>query len=117
MLRSKITYVSQIPFLYPVSIYNNIFLSEEHTKNDLSELLIEFDLYNNISNLENNIDTIIEDNKALSIDQIRKMQLIRTIVEDKDIIIFDEFTSNIDIHTRQIFEKYLKIWSQKKQSK
>lgn len=113
-LKNKITYVSQLPFLYPVSIYNNICMSEEYSKKNLIELLIEFELFHNINSLEKNIDTIVEGNATLSIGQIRKIQLIRTIIEDKDIIVFDEFTSNIDKQTRLIFEKYLNMWNQKK---
>ena len=89
--RSKISYVPQEHFLLKDSIKNNIILNEKFNKKRFRNIL-------NILEL-NDLDTespLSEKGSSLSIGQKQRVSIARALYSNREIIILDEPTSNLN---------------------
>lgn len=107
---SKISYVAQDPYLYNDTIRGNIFLGTEVTpekERKAYQLLELFGLDYLESSLEKLLDLEVGENgKRLSGGQCKRVCLIRSLLSDGDIIIWDDPFSSVDlILEKQIFNK------------
>lgn len=100
-LRKRIGIVSQNIFLFRGTVIENILLGAKgKTEKDILRLLKEFELTNYIDLLPNGLHTeIIQDGVGVSGGQAQIIAFIRAIIEEKDILILDEATSNLDQET------------------
>jgi|LGOV01.1.fsa_nt_gb tungstate transport system ATP-binding protein len=103
-LRKKITYSSHQPTLFSRSVYNNIAyplkirnISKKEIHKIVSNLLVEFDLYN-IRN---------HDAKKLSGGESQKTALARALSFSPKVLCLDEPTANIDPKSVQLIESAL----------
>ena len=110
--RSCISYVPQKVFLSDDSILSNICfgLDSGSVDQNLLKKSIEFSNLNNfIENLNNKENTRIGENGAMiSGGQSQRIGIARAIYQDKDILIFDEATNQLDVKTESIILENLK---------
>ncbi|OXX84818.1 multidrug ABC transporter ATP-binding protein [Paraclostridium benzoelyticum] len=108
-IRDKIGIVSQDIFLFKGTILENILYGQTtKTKEDVINLISNLGLVDYIDRLCNGLDTnIIENGSSVSGGQAQMIAFLRAIIGDKDLIILDEATSNLDIETRKHILKIL----------
>lgn len=113
---TKISYISQFPYIFPLSIKENIlFYEEDNSISDekLDDVCKLVGLYEFISNLEQGYDTLIgEGGVELSGGQAQRIAIARALISNREIIILDEPTSHLDIETEfEIKEKLLELFA------
>ncbi|MFL1471575.1 ABC transporter ATP-binding protein [Paraclostridium bifermentans] len=102
-IREKIGIVSQNIFLFKGTILENILYGKKNgTRQDVVNLIKEFNLDNYINNFEQGIDTkIVQNGMSISGGQAQIVAFLRAMIGEKNILILDEVTSNLDIETRR----------------
>ncbi|BDB02997.1 ABC transporter ATP-binding protein [Clostridium botulinum] len=104
--RKKMTFVSQQVYLFNATLRENICLD----KNIDDKLLLKvlkicgLEQYDNKESLDY---TVGENGSRLSGGQKQKVALARAIIQDREIVIFDEVTSNIDAYSEKQLKKIL----------
>jgi len=100
-LRSKIALVSQEPFLFSGTIFNNIFgANSTPDEQTVDRVLDQSRSRSFIQNLPDGIHTrLTEQGATLSSGQRQLISIARAIAADPELIIFDEATSYIDSET------------------
>ena len=115
-LRKLIGYVPQKIFLTDGSIKSNIALGIENYSIDrIHKLIRESNFAKFIEDLPNGIETQIgEDGNRLSIGQKQRLNILRALYNDPDILIFDESTSALDKDNERNFLKLIEEFRSKK---
>lgn len=100
-IRERIGIVSQNIFLFKGSVAENIlFGAKEKTEIDINNLIKKFKLDDYISSLPERLHTnIIQDGLGVSGGQAQIIAFLRAVIGEKDILILDEATSNMDRET------------------
>ena len=101
-LLSKVSYVSQIPFLLDNDIISNVALGKQnnHDLKKIIKILKIVELTNFISNLNNNVSERLGERGALiSGGQKQRIAIARALYFDPQILILDEATNSIDYET------------------
>lgn len=97
----KISYVAQTPYVYSDSIINNIFLGKEYTDEDWKNAYSYLKMFglDNLASTELALKDIEvgEHGKMLSGGQAKRLRLIRSLVLEAEIIIWDDPFSSVDI--------------------
>ncbi len=97
----KISMSSQDPHFYDDTIENNLFLGKKSNSDDfikLQELFNIFELYDIRDNLKKLLKLKVGENgKKLSGGQKKRLSLVRTILSDAEILIWDDPFSSIDL--------------------
>ncbi|MFW5975404.1 MAG: ABC transporter ATP-binding protein, partial [Desulfosalsimonas sp.] len=108
-LRSKIALVSQDPFLFSGSIFNNIFGQNDTPDPETVERVLEQSRSASfIKRMPRGIDThLTEQGATLSSGQKQLISIARAIAADPELIIFDEATSYIDSETEASIQQAL----------
>lgn len=100
---SKIAFISSNTYIFNASIRENFKLADENVSdeeivNALKELKLD-----NLLNLKEGINTIInEDSTNISGGERQRLALAINLTKEKEIYIFDEATSNIDVESEEI---------------
>lgn len=115
-LRKSIGYVSQDPFLFEGSVAENI---EYGTFNVKRENIVEAakmaEAHRFIQDLPDGYDTKVgERGVKLSGGQRQRIAIARAIVQDPDIIVLDEATSDVDTETEVLIQKSLNRFTESK---
>lgn len=104
--RSCFSVVSQNIFMFNTSIRDNICMNYECTPDELNRVIELVNLKQLID--ENGLDYNVGVNGSkLSGGQIQKIALARAIVQNREIIILDEATSNVDQETAEIIKSII----------
>ncbi|WLP85615.1 ABC transporter ATP-binding protein [Mycoplasma seminis] len=106
-LRDNMTIVLQDSFLFNESILDNLKMTNPNaTFEEVQEAAKLTHAHHFIMNMANGYDTLIENNGAnLSQGQKQLLSLTRAILSNKNLLILDEATSNIDSSTEQIVQQ------------
>lgn len=111
-IQKNIGYVKQLPVIYPVTIRENMLLSNEISVEKLNEVCRDVQIYDDIITMPNGFETVIGEQYNLSAGQQKKVQLARVILKNTPIILLDEPLSNLDIsfikNYENIYNKYFK---------
>jgi ABC-type multidrug transport system fused ATPase/permease subunit len=107
-LRKKIGYVPQVPILFNRSVYENISYGNNISKDEIINILQEYNILKEFSNLEKGLDTPIGKNGSrLSGGQRQLVWCLRVLLNNPDVLILDEPTASIDFKTKEILNALL----------
>jgi ABC-type multidrug transport system, ATPase and permease components len=111
----QIGYSIQTPTFFTGSIFENLNISESKRKQDILQVCIELDIYEEIMEMEKNLSTIIGSEVSnLSSGQARRLDIARFVLRDAPILILDEPTANIDANKRKKFFATMRKIAQEK---
>ncbi|MGL5438848.1 MAG: ATP-binding cassette domain-containing protein, partial [Filifactoraceae bacterium] len=85
----------QEPMLLNDTIYNNLILDENIDKSTIYNMLDKLNLLEYINSNKDKLDTIIDRNK-ISGGEKQKISILRVLLKNPNIMIFDEPTSAMD---------------------
>jgi len=107
-IRKNIYYVNQRTTLFDESVIYNLQYGNNNSKEDIIELLENYDLLSYYDTLENNIESKSGVNGSnLSLGMQKIIMVVRGVLKkDKNILIFDEPLTSLDKETR---EKIVKL--------
>ena len=112
---SHIAVVSYNTYLFNDTVKNNFLLAApDATEEQMKEALEKVNLWKFIQENGGLDKEITEDASNISGGQKQRLALAVNLVADKDIYIFDEATSNIDVESEAIIMKNIKALSKKK---
>lgn len=106
--RSKISYISSNSQFFCGSILDNIKISNINDVDEIVEMCKKIDIHSDIMSMKNEYETEI--NKAhsnLSDGQAKRIELVRNLLGDPDVIIIDEGVYVLDKKRRGIIYQYL----------
>ncbi|WP_339214708.1 ABC transporter ATP-binding protein [Ornithinibacillus sp. FSL M8-0202] len=99
----------QEPYLFNVSLGENITFNQEFKEDQIHEKLKAFNLLEVVESLPHKLHTIISDNgRNVSSGQKRRIALLRSILINPDLLILDEPTSGLDKTNRELLYTLLK---------
>ena len=106
-IRNNITIISQNPYIFNLSIRDNLRLvKEDLTEEDMIRALKVACLNDFIESLPDKYDTIVgEGGISLSGGQRQRLAIARALVQNTKIILFDEATSALDNETQASIQK------------
>ena len=106
-IRGNITVISQSPYIFNMSIKDNLKLVKPNlTNKEMKEVLKTACLYDFVESLPNKYDTILgEGGVTLSGGQKQRLAIARALVQKTEIILFDEATSALDNETQEKITK------------
>ncbi len=107
LIRENVYLVLQIPMLFNETVRFNLTFGKEVAESKIWEALEIAQLEDFIKNLPDGLDTMVGTNGVkLSGGQRQRISIARMVISDPAIVIFDESTSALDIHTEELlFEK------------
>lgn len=99
-IRANTHLILQHPKLFNDTLYFNLTLGEIHSDEEVRDAIKIAQLQDVLDSLENGLDTIVgNDGVKLSGGQRQRVSIARMILMNPNIIVFDESTSALDIHT------------------
>ena len=106
-IRGNITVISQSPYIFNMSIKDNLKLVKLNlTNKEMKEALKTAYLDNFIQSLPNKYDTVLGENGiTLSGGQKQRLAIARALIQKTEIILFDEATSALDNETQEKITK------------
>lgn len=104
----NVAYMTQQPYLFNISIRENICLGGKYTDEELCQALEEAKILDFVLSLEDGLDHIIVENgQNLSGGQRQRLVMARHFLRGSKFYIIDEATSNVDLETQAELEKSL----------
>ncbi|MGN0144635.1 MAG: ABC transporter ATP-binding protein/permease [Clostridium sp.] len=103
-LYSKISLVSTNSYIFNGTILDNLLMGKTNaSKSEINDALKKARLYDFVVSLKDGINTNVgEGGSSLSGGQKQRLALARAILGNREMIIFDEATSNIDIESEEL---------------
>ena len=97
----KITYIPQHPYIFPLSLADNIrFYEPGATDESVTEMIGKIGLASLVDRFPNGINEMIgEGGRTLSGGQAQRIAVARALLSKKPIILLDEPTAHLDIET------------------
>ncbi len=107
--------ITHNPYFFKGSVLENMLLANENaTDNDIEQALKEVNLLNFI-NSQNGLDTLLNANaENFSGGQKQRLAIARALLQNPDVFIFDEATSNIEAESEEIIMSLIEKLKQKK---
>lgn len=113
-INNHIDYISQYPKLFDNTIYYNINYGSSYTQKELSEILDNYGLSEFINSFADGLDTQVgKMGKKVSGGQKQFISFIRSIVQNKKILLLDEPTASLDEKNKSLFINLVRQLSNK----
>lgn len=108
-LRSSVGYVSQDPFLFDGTVAENVRYGRFDASDEaVVEAAKAAEAHGFIENLADGYDTRVgERGVKLSGGQRQRLSIARTVLQDPDVLVFDEATSAVDTETELLIQRSL----------
>lgn len=108
-LRNNIAYITQNPYIFNMSIKDNLkIVNKKATNKEIEEIIKITSLDTFINTLENGIDTIVgEGGITLSGGEKQRLAIARALLKGSKIILLDEATSALDNITQEQIKQSL----------
>ncbi|MBR4124183.1 MAG: ABC transporter ATP-binding protein, partial [Clostridia bacterium] len=108
-IRGNVCEVSQSPYIFNASIRENLlFAKPEATEEELIAVLKQAEIYDDVLQMPNGIDTQIgERGVKISGGQRQRIAIARLLLKDAKVIVFDEATSALDNNNQKEIVKLL----------
>lgn len=116
VLIKRIALISTNSYIFGGTILENLLMAKQNSSDkDIEYALKTAKLYDFVMQLPNKLQTHIgEGGNLLSGGQKQRLALARAILADRDLIIFDEATSNVDVESEEQIWKAIHELSRKK---
>lgn len=99
----QVSYVPQSVFVFEGSILNNISMQSDLPEKEIQKVINDLGLNEMINSFPNGLNSVIrEKGENISTGQKQRLGIARALLQDRDIIIFDEVTSNLDEVNQQL---------------
>jgi ABC-type multidrug transport system fused ATPase/permease subunit len=114
--RGKIGYVSQDPYLFNMTLRENILLGKPDAREEeIVSAARRANIHDFITSLPEGYDTIVGDRGVkLSGGQRQRVVIARAIISDPEIFIFDEATSALDREAEEVIQQSIENLASKK---
>lgn len=108
-IRKNIAYIQQSPYIFNMSFRENLLLIKSNaTEKELIEVCKKSEIYDFISSTKNGFDTIIGENGiTISGGQKQRLAIARALLNNANIIMFDESTSSLDNESQNKIQKVI----------
>lgn len=107
--QTKIGYITQEPVIFNDTLFNNITLWDKRNEKNIARfnhVINQSVLEGLICQLPNREETMLGNNGVnLSGGQRQRISIARELYKNKDILILDEATSSLDLHTEKLIKK------------
>ena len=115
-IKGSIAYLPQKPWIKNNTIYENLkALAPNATRAEMTAALDQLSLLDELAANRLGLDTLIgEHGKGLSGGQMQRMAFARVLLNPTPIIIFDEPTAQLDLHSKALIYNALKILKDKR---
>lgn len=108
-LRQKISIVPQDPIVFDGTIRRNLDPEGKHNDSDLWNILRKVHLFDKVSQLDQQLDTLmVDEGSNFSVGQRQLLCVGRALLRNSKIILIDEASSNIDYETDQLLQKTIR---------
>jgi len=109
-LRQNICYISQNPYIYNMSIEENLRLAKKDaTQEELVNALTKANIYNDVMQLKDGLNSILGENGIkLSGGQRQRIAIARAVLRDSKVLLFDEATSALDNKNQSVIKNTIK---------
>jgi len=106
-LRSAVSLVNQFPYIFDMSIKENLLLAKpDATDKQIKDAIKKASLEEFVNTLPNGVDTMVgESGIKLSGGQKQRLAIARALLRKSNIIIFDESTSSLDNFAQEEVKK------------
>jgi len=109
-IKNNISIVSQSPYIFNLSIKDNIKLSNPNaTEEEIISVCKQSQIHDDIIKMDNGYDTLVGENGViLSGGQKQRIAIARALIKQSKIILFDEATSSLDNNNQEQIKKVMK---------
>ena len=109
-IKNNISIVSQSPYIFNLSIKDNIKLSNPNaTEEEIISVCKQSQIHDDIIKMDNGYDTLVGENGViLSGGQKKRIAIARALIKQSKIILFDEATSSLDNNNQEQIKKVMK---------
>ncbi|WP_339228969.1 thiol reductant ABC exporter subunit CydD [Oceanobacillus sp. FSL K6-2867] len=104
----QLSYISQKPYIFSGTIGENIAIGSTKSSNqeEIIKAAEKAGIHDLVDSLESGYDTLIgEGGRGLSGGEKQRIALARAFLKRPSVILFDEPTTGLDLHTEQILQK------------
>ncbi len=110
-LLSNISFVFQDVFILNDTVFNNVNLGLEKTKDEVIEACKAAQIHDFIQTLENGYDTVIGEGSGIKLSggEMQRLSIARVFLKNAPIVVLDEITSYSDIENETEIQKALRI--------
>ena len=107
-------YVNHEPMIFQGTVRDNLCLKPNTSPDNIEKVLKQVCLFDYFHN-QNGLETLILENGSnLSRGQKQRLHLARALLQDSDVYIFDEATSNIDVESENMIFNVIKQLAKEK---
>lgn len=113
-ISKNFAYIPQNPRLFNRSIFENLTYGTQLTKQEITNFLKQYDMYDFFMQFDNGIDSNVGSNgDKLSGGQRQLVFILRSIIQNKKIFVLDEPTSSLDENHKNILFRLLNTQNDK----
>lgn len=108
-IRNNIAYIQQSPYIFNMTFRENLLLIKPNaTEEEMIDTCKKSEIYDFICSTPNGLDTMIGENGiTLSGGQKQRLAIARALLNNANIIMFDESTSSLDNETQNKIQKVI----------